>query len=141
MTDDQHWLPSGNRIELYEPPASGTGGMQSGNCPGCRNGLNGYLGRCAAIRELNELEEPIHGQYTTSYGHFDCMSPLFDRVVAHLDEPVADQVVIWTYDTQREMILYVQRRGAEGKSCVVQFDPNAGRERRYRFRTNHQETE
>ena len=135
-------LPNGNVLQFYEPPASGQGGMQSGKCPGCRNGLHGYRGRCACIRELDMLiGEPVVGSYTTSYGHLDCVSELFRSVANSIEEPTASpSVVIWKYGTQREAILYVQGRGLEGKPCVVEFLAEAARDQRYRFRTVQEET-
>lgn len=135
-------LPSGNELELYEPPASGQGGMQSGSCPGCRNGLAGFRGRCACVRELDENHQPVVGEYTTSYGHYDCVRELF-LVYAHaIEEPAkSPKLLLWRYGTQREMILYVQDRGSEGKAVAVEYDQTAARHVRYRYRTINEEAE
>lgn len=136
MTDEPNVLPSGNRIELFEPVNSGEGPMQSGRCPGCQNGLRGYQGRCAAIREVDQANQAISGEHTTSYGHYDCVRTLFDALLQRIKEPDTNGVRgFWTHNTQREMVLYVQRRGLEGKAVAVQYMPDAARDHRYVYRT------
>lgn len=136
-------LSSGNLLQLYEPNASGQGGMQSGKCPRCNNGLRDYVGRCACIRELDkDSGQPVVGEYTSSFGHYDCVAMLFQVYANSIEEPEkSPKLIIWRYGTQREMILYVQGHGEEGKACVIQFDPLANRDKKYRYRIATEETE
>lgn len=136
-------LPSGNVLELYEPPNSARGPMKDGRCVGCHNGLNGFLGHCACIRELVDGDENdvIWGAHSTNYGHYACVEALWLRMIESLDQPDVKPVHVWRVGTQREMILFIQQAGQNAQHVVVSYDPLAARDQRYKFRIEHEETE
>jgi hypothetical protein len=137
-------LDTGNVLQLYEPENSARGPMKDGRCPGCQNGLLGYVGRCACVRELVEgdLLRPVWGEYSTNYGHYACIEDLWLKIVQRLDAPETHPPVrFWKVGTQRQMVDFVMRAGADGKDVVVSYDQLAGRDRRYQFHTNDREPE
>lgn len=138
-------LNSGNVLELYEPPNSAQGPMMEGRCAGCHNGLNGYVGHCACIRELVNGDESdvVWGAFSTTYGHFDCVQALWLKIVESLskvDEPV---VHAWRRGTQRDMVLFIQHAGLQGHNVATTYDPAATRDQRYGWRLldDQEETE
>jgi hypothetical protein len=137
-------LDTGNVLQLYEPENSAKGPMKDGNCPGCHNGLVGYVGRCACVRELvnGDLNNPVWGEYSTTYGHYACLEGLWLKIVQRLDEPENNPPVrIWKTGTQRQMVDFVMQAGANGKDAVVSYDELAGRDRRYQFHATDREAE
>lgn len=140
----EYKLDTGNVLQVYEPENSAKGAMKDGTCPGCQNGLRGYVGRCACVRELVDGDEarPIWGEYSTNYGHYPCIETLWFKIVQRLDEPEHNPPVrIWKTGTQRQMVDFVMQAGANGKNAVVSYDELAGRDRRYQFHAIDRETE
>jgi hypothetical protein len=130
-------IETGRIIELYEPPESGQGPMRAGTCPGCRERLNGYVGRCAAVRVLNAQGRPIVSKTATNYGHYECIKEGFDRLrdaysdfrqTAHDQRSPANR---WRTGTQRQLLDHIQESGVVGQ---VEFNADAPRDRRYRWR-------
>jgi hypothetical protein len=139
----EYKLDSGNIIQIFEPDNSGQGPMKSGRCPGCHNGLEGFVGRCACVRELSngDILQPVWGVYSTNYGHYDCIQALWFKIVKSLDEPETSPTVhVWRFGTQREMILCVQQAGLNNQHVVVSYDELAARDQRYKFRIEAKET-
>jgi hypothetical protein len=137
-------LDNGNLLQLFEPENSGRGPMKEANCPGCQNGLRGYLGRCACVRELvnGDPREPVWGEYSTTYGHYACVEDLWFKILSRLDEPEHNPPVrLWKTGTQRQMVDFVMQAGANGKDAVVSYDELAGRDRRYQFHATDREAE
>lgn len=140
----EYKLNDGNVLQLFEPDNSGQGPMKAGRCPGCQNGLEGYLGRCACVRELidGDLTRPTWGPYSTNYGHYDCVQMIWFRIIKRLDEPETNPPVhLWKVGTQRQMILFVQQAGDNGQHVVVSYDGLAGRDQRYKFHIDDRNNE
>ena len=132
-TNYRHTLADGHVIEVYEPPGSNVEPMRRGRCPGCGEQLHGFVGRHAAIRELDADGRVVGSAHATSFGHLMCVFGLFNKLVDYLTAP--DEVphdLAWTRGTQREMIDFVQRY--EGAIVEVCFDKTRGRTQRYNFR-------
>lgn len=140
-TDDERrfGVASGEVVELYEPPNSGQGPMQSGTCPGCGNQLAGFVGRCAAIRVLDVHGRPTTSSYATNYGHHECVDGLYTQLYSQLStwevEVTATPVQssVRRSGTQRQFLDFLQARGHVDR---VEFDVDAERDRRYRWWTS-----
>lgn len=126
-------LETGNVLELYEPPRSGLEPMLRGTCPGCGCSTHGYVGRCAAIREVDSEGRPTTGEYTTSYGHLPCVERHFTDLVALLDVPdfVPEQLT-WHRGTQRDVTTFVELHIND--VVEVRKVSGRGRHQRYDFR-------
>lgn len=125
--------PEGNAIELYEPPYSNVGAMRDGHCPGCGTQTRGYEGRCAAVREVAPSGVVVKG---SNYGHYECVSKLYDDLVASAVElRVPDAVpneLRWTEGNQREFLDFLFDHPDEVVVC--DFDYARHKSRRYRWR-------
>jgi hypothetical protein len=127
-------LADEHALQLYEPPSSGQEPMLRGRCPGCGEQLYGYLGRYAALRELDAAGLPVTSSpYARGYGHYSCLEAVFNDVIDALQVPdvVPDQLT-WTRGTQRQMLDFVQYN--EFHAVEVRFDHSAPRDQRYEFR-------
>lgn len=143
LNENQIRIESGRTLELYEPPESGQGPMRAGTCPGCRQQLAGYVGRCAAVRVIDALGMPVPSTLASNYGHWDCVKPGFDRLRdayvefrqrerhrwSHVDEPAPR----WRTGTQRQLLDHIQEHAGV---LQVYFDADAPRDQRYRWRTS-----
>lgn len=137
VTERSMLLASGETLELYEPEYSGQGAMQDGRCPGCRQQLRGFVGRCAVIRVLDATGEPVMSSLATTYGHLECVEGLFIQRRAAVATWVVDDVpkesTRWRTGTQRQLLDYLQAHGTVDR---VEFDVDAPRWGRYRWRTS-----
>lgn len=134
-------LTTGNTIELWEPPGSGSRSeLRPALCPGCKITLGGFVGRYAAIRAYNSDGALFWLEgVTSSYGHYDCMVTVYDDIINRDNEhasvfvPNDIESLLWTYGTQREM-LDVLHRLEDSQQLVSTHDRFAYRSRRYRWR-------
>jgi hypothetical protein len=140
---NRYTLKNGNVLHLYQPPNSAQGPMKEGTCPGCANGLSGYVGHCACIRELvdGHDNDVVWGSYSTNYGHYACVEAIYLKVIEQLEFAPNDEAVhVWRTGTQRQLILFIQQAGDNGQHVVCSYDPLAGRDQRYKFHIYDEES-
>ena len=121
----------GTTLRLLGADASDGSGMRRGTCPGCHNGMEGYVGECAAMIELDAAGEHV-GQRkfvgSTNWGHEPCVRRFFTETVTNIEHGVAE--LPWIAATQREMILFLHENG----SIEATYDRARPASSRYHFR-------
>lgn len=122
---------NGTVIRLLGADADNGSGLRRGTCPGCHNGMEGYLGEAAAMVELDSTGEHV-GQRkfvgSTNWGHEPCVEQLYRQTVTNIEHGVAE--LPWTASTQREMILFLQDNG----SIEATYDSKRPAASRYHYR-------
>lgn len=126
-------LAGDHKLELYEPPASGSESMLAGRCPGCHEQTRGYMGHYGCIREIDPEGHVVSGSsYTTAYGHLRCVEKLLVDVVNRLREPTPSQPRPWTSGRQRDAIEFLLAHPDE--DVEIRIVSGRGRSRRYDYR-------
>lgn len=131
---DEYQASDGTQLRLLHADSStpNSSGMRRGTCPGCGNGMEGYVGDSAAMVELNaDGEHVIPRRYvgSTNWGHEPCVTRTWNALIEQLDSDV-DVELPWTASTQREMILFIQENGA----IEATYDKARPAASRYHFR-------
>lgn len=121
----------GTVIRLLGADGDTGSGMRRGTCPGCGNGMEGFVGDSAAMVELDAAGEHV-GQRrfvgSTNWGHEPCVRKLYDETVTNIEHGTIE--LPWTASTQREMVLFLQDNG----SIEATYDQSRPAASRYHFR-------
>ena len=128
----EYTTKDGTLIRLLHADSSDGSGMRHGTCPGCKNGMEGFVGISAAMCELDSDMSPVYPSKlvsSTNWGHGACVTRMFNKLIENIESNV-DIVLPWIEGTQREMVLFLHEVGA----IEVTYDRARPSDRRYHYR-------